>query len=189
MLFQQNILATFSCFGLFILVKDRPKSPPSHVATQDPEPTPICEKLSAALANKNYSMTLFCFASINGIFVSFGRILSALFAPYDFSAGYISLVGGLFIITGIISSVLFGKLLDKTSKYLRLFQMTCFCSCIFVSLAMWSFPNENPWTVGINIIMCGIFIIPNIPIGIAFACELTFPMEATVTNGILQLFG
>jgi hypothetical protein len=48
-----------------------------------------------------------------------------------------------------------------------------------------TFPSGNIWLVGVNLAIAGAVVIPIMPVGISFACELSFPLSETVTNGLL----
>ena len=128
---------------------------------------------------------LIIYGLVNGLFTAFGCVLGPLFEPYGFEALSISIFGALFTIVGVLSSIVFGLLLDKYHKYLLLLRIICIGTTISMGAAVFIVPTNSKWFVGLNMIVAGIFIVPMIPLGISFACELTFPMDPTVTNGIL----
>jgi FLVCR family feline leukemia virus subgroup C receptor-related protein len=97
----------------------------------------------------------------------------------------IAALGGIFIIFGLISSIIAGVLLDKYSCYLKLYRAICAGTTITFALMLATFPLGNVWLVGVNLAIAGSIVIPIMPVGIAFACELTFPLSETVTNGLL----
>jgi len=94
-------------------------------------------------------------------------------------------MGGIFIIVGVVSSIISGAVIDKNPQYLFLFRIICVGSTIMFATLIPVLPYGNKWLLGVNVALAGAVLVPIMPIGIGFACELTFPMEATVTNGIL----
>lgn len=125
------------------------------------------------------------FSLLNGVFISFTVILSPIFCPYGYSPTFIAFMGGIFIIVGVVSSIICGAIIDKNPQYLLLFRMICVGSTIMFAALIPVLPLGNVWLVGANVALAGAVLVPIMPVGIGFACELTFPMEATVTNGIL----
>jgi len=138
-----------------------------------------------ALRNKNYVLELAGFSFLNCVFISFTVILSPIFEPYGYSPTFISLMGGIFIIVGVVSSIICGAAIDKNPKYLLLFRIICVGSTLMFATLIPALMYGNRWLVGVNVALAGFVLVPIMPIGIGFACELTFPIEATVTNGIL----
>lgn len=65
----------------------------------------------------------------------------------------------------------------------------CFGSTILFSIGYASFATGNFWLVAANIVLIGGTLTPMLPVCIAFAGEITFPMQEAVIVGILQMFG
>lgn len=128
------------------------------------------------------------FSLLNGVFISFTVILSPLFEPYGYSPQIIATMGGIFIIVGVMSSIVFGIIIDKHPYYLLTYKIICIGTTVTFALMLLTFPTSNSWLVGVNVAFAGALLVPIMPVGIGFACELTFPMEATLTNGMLQMF-
>jgi len=83
-------------------------------------------------------MLVLTFAMLNGIFVAIGRSLSAIYAPFGFGIEFITIVGILIIVCGIISSMVTGAALDKSSKYLCFLRFIAFSSTLMTGLFMYS---------------------------------------------------
>lgn len=99
------------------------------------------------------------------------------------------MIGGVFIVSGILSSLVIGKLLDKNHRYLLTMRFVCLGSTILFALGYASFSTRNIYIVGANTILDGIVLVPFLPVCIAFAGEITFPMQEAVIVGILQMVG
>lgn len=89
----------------------------------------------------------------------------------------------------MISSIVFGVMLDKYKKFLITFRVICFGTFIVMLSAFASFTTKNFYVVAITAIIIGILLVPFLPVGSAFAGELTFPMQEAVVIGILQMSG
>ena len=60
---------------------------------------------------------------------------------------------------------------------------------INLTAGIFTLPSLNRYLVGANLSLLGIFLVPIIPVSMNFASELTFPIQAATTNGILLMFG
>jgi len=98
-------------------------------------------------------------------------------------------MGGLFVIAGVTNSIVIGLLLDKYQRYLLSMRATCIFSAVLFACGYFAFTIKNNYVVGINVALDGAALIPFLPVCIAFAAEVTFPMQEAVVVGILQLMG
>lgn len=94
-------------------------------------------------------------------------------------------MGALFIVSGVLSSIVIGIFLDKTNKYLITMRSICIGSTILFIIGYAAFATGNIYIVGANIILDGIALVPFLPVCISFAAEITFPMQEAVIVGIL----
>ena len=62
-------------------------------------------------------LLLLVYGNINGTFTCLGTIINLATAKYGFTSGNASLFGGLFILGGVIGSVLYAVYLEKTHNY------------------------------------------------------------------------
>jgi len=69
-----------------------------------------------------------------------------------------------------------GVLLDKFKKYLLMLKLICFGSMTMLLIGYGVFSSYNLYAVAFNSMMIGALIVPILPVGCAFAGELTFPM-------------
>lgn len=93
------------------------------------------------------------------------------------------------MICGVLSALVIGYVLDKTSRYLLTMRFICFGSTILFIVGYASFATGNIYIVGANIILDGFALVPFLPVCIAYAAEVTFPMQEAVIVGILQMSG
>lgn len=97
-----------------LLVRERPEYPPSFVALKKQEETQFFKMLGMALGNKSFVLILIIFAALDGVFGGIGVVLNPFLTSLNFTSTDVSLLGGIFVASGVLSSIVVGKLLDKT---------------------------------------------------------------------------
>ena len=110
------------------------------------------------------------------VFLALSVILDPFFESLGVDHSQVSIIGGVFVVAGVFSSLLFGLLLDKYRKYLLITRILCFGSLIVLAGCFGTFREGSIWIIGASAIVIGILIVPILPVGISFAGELTFPM-------------
>ena len=70
--------------------------------------------LLAAVKNKQFVLLMLIFACLDGVFIGIGVVLDPFFKALSFSTSQISALGGIFVISGVISALIIGVVLDKT---------------------------------------------------------------------------
>lgn len=141
--------------------------------------------LVAAIKDKQFVLLLLIFGCLDGVFIGIGVVLDPFFKALGFGTSQISALGALFIVSGVLSSILIGIFLDKTQKYLITMRSICIGSTILFIIGYAAFATGNIYIVGANIILDGIALVPFLPVCISFAAEITFPMQEAVIVGIL----
>ena len=68
-------------------------------------------------------------------------------------------------------------------------KLICGTTAVCAITSMITIPSKNIWITGITIIIMGIGLVPISPVGMNFASELTFPIPAATTNGMLLMVG
>ena len=183
----QNIWITVICIPFFFLIRDAPAHPPSLVATQEPERQPFCKMVGEALKCKSYVFLLIAFSLTDGTLITFSDVLSSVFS--EFTASQISIIGAMTVIAGVVSSLSTAIMLKKTQKYLLTLRIVCFGVCASIFCLPFANKTGNFYLVLANAILFGICLVPIIPTSMGFAAELTFPMPAATTNGLLLMGG
>lgn len=103
--------------------------------------------------------------------------MDPFFESLGFTSTEVSLLGGLVVISGVIASLVVGFLLDKYRKYILMFRLVCFGSTVIWLACYGIFPSENIYFVAVTTVFIGAFLVPILPVGTAFAGEITFPMQ------------
>ena len=192
----QNIWITSFASLLFIVIRDKPESPPSAVATQDQPRRNLALIFKEVFKLRSYVLLLVVFGLIDGSFISFSSIMSVLFAHYNlpgqpivYSTGWISMYGGVTAVFGVMSSMICGCFLQRTHKYLLTIRIVCLLTTVMISVGLYTIPSEQNYFVLGNFVLLGIVMVPIIPVSMNFGSELTFPIAPIMTNGILLMVG
>lgn len=183
----QNIWITLITIPYLILVRDAPATPPSLVATQEPERQPFCKMVGEALKVRSYVFLLIAFSLTDGTLITFSDILSSVFG--EFSPSQISIIGGMTVVAGVCASLSTAVILQKTQKYLLTLRIVVIGVCLTIFSLPFANKSGNFAFVLTNAILFGICLVPIIPTSMGFAAELTFPMPAATTNGLLLMGG
>lgn len=69
--------------------------------------------LKVSISNKNFILLLLIFAALDGVYIGIGVVLDPFFGSIGFNASQVSFYGGLFVVCGVISSLIVGFLLDR----------------------------------------------------------------------------
>lgn len=141
--FVQNVGTTIFLVALMIVMRDRPKEPPSAVSLSQPENHAFVEYLKRALKNKNFVYLLVIYAMVYGVFNVFGVVINPFLEGCGFSATETSIVGGLCVISGVLSSLIVGCFLDKHPRYLIVIRAICFGSLAVAAIGFFTYPIGN----------------------------------------------
>lgn len=114
-------------------------------------------------------------------------VINFLIKPFGFTNLEISIIGALFILCGLVSSVIFPILIEKYHWYNRLMRIICFGAFIFCSLSLIALPIKSYAMTLLTVGLMGFFVIPTMPVAYAFAQELTFPASEALFGSLMQI--
>lgn len=126
-----------------------------------------------------------------GSYFCFGNLVSPLLQPYGCTVQQVAIAGGMASFFGIFGMIGGGILIDKTKMFRKTLIFLAIAGAVnlFV-LATFSLPNfyiNGTFVfVAINTSLFGFFLLPSLPICNTFSAEVTFPMQASLSNGICQ---
>jgi hypothetical protein len=125
-----------------------------------------------------------------GPFNAYGSILSLLLTPFGASVQQVATLGAASVFVGVVSTVVLGGLLDRTRAY----KVSLITSSILPVIALigllYSLPvgiERFPLVLASGMIYTSI-VMAAIPMCMSFSAEVTYPMQASTVNGLLQLF-
>ena len=82
---------------------------------------------------------------------------------------------------GVVSSMINGVLLKRYGKYLLMLRIFCFGTTGLLLSVMFLTPADYKLVIAVSMIVGAMFLVPTIPIGIAFANEVSHPMNETAS--------
>ncbi|MFM7851758.1 MAG: hypothetical protein ACKO96_07510, partial [Flammeovirgaceae bacterium] len=128
---------------------------------------------------------LISFTLIFSIFSALCVVIDPFLQSLGFGEVKVSVTGGLFVLAGIASSLIFGLNLDKHRKYLWITRCLCFGTFLMVLACQGTFLVDSHYLVGACTVIIGALVVPISPVGISFAGELTFPIQEAIVVGIV----
>ena len=121
------------CLSLSISVADRPKTPASLICLQEPKVENFCSMVYAAMCDKSFILLTISFTMLYSVFLALSVILDPFFESLGVDHSQVSIIGGVFVVAGVLSSLFFGVLLDKYRKYLVITRILCFGSLLVLA--------------------------------------------------------
>lgn len=148
----------------------------------------LIEPIKRLFKNKYYMSLCNSYGLSIGVLNVVGTLLNQIYLVHfengEEDAGRIGLV---MIITGMIGSVSFGVILDKTHKYKETAVVVYFLSLggqIFFSTFTFL---EMKWMVYLGSVFLGYFLVGYVALGYEMCAEYTYPESEGITAGILNV--
>ncbi|KAG9436236.1 feline leukemia virus subgroup C receptor-related protein 2 [Apis mellifera carnica] len=187
------IILTVALILIVILFEDDPKIPPSKTRAlqklnEMQVEESLIEPIKRLFKNKYYMSLCNSYGLSIGVLNVVGTLLNQIYLVHfengEEDAGRIGLV---MIITGMIGSVSFGVILDKTHKYKETAVVVYFLSLggqIFFSTFTFL---EMKWMVYLGSVFLGYFLVGYVALGYEMCAEYTYPESEGITAGILNV--
>jgi hypothetical protein len=87
MLFNNNLLITAITVPMLLFIREKPKFPPSLVATRAPKERNFLPQAKEAVRDRNFIVLVFIFMMVNGSFVASGTNISNIYASKKMHGG------------------------------------------------------------------------------------------------------
>ena len=126
-----------------------------------------------------------------GSYFCFGNLMSPLLQPFGLSVQQLAIAGGMSSFVGIFGMVGGGIFIDKTKMFRKTLIFLAIAAVVTLFLfTTYTLPNfyiNGTFVfVVINVAFIGLFLLPSLPICMTFSAEVTYPMQASLSNGICQ---
>lgn len=115
-----------------------------------------------------------------GLNTAFGINIDPIFGGVGFEPSQIAILGICVVFVGVLSSMINGVLLRLFKKYLLMVRVYCWGTGILMTSLIFVLPHGNILLITVMMVIGAVFLVPTIPIGIAFANELSYPMDETI---------
>ena len=185
---DSSIVVTLLILPLIMLFKDKPAEYPSKGA-EDLEKQKTSYSFMSDLKllwnNKNFCRFALSYMNTYSIYTCLTAIVSNLLTPYGYSPAEASMIGILFISFGLVAAFGVSIKVDKNKKYLMTYRIICFGTLVCSLAFLITLPLRNTLVICLNNLLFGIFLVPLTPIGYSFSVEMTFPVSAVMSIGII----
>ena len=146
----------------------------------------IGEDIAELLKNRNFVLNMSGFIIMWGSYVTLGNVLTPFFNANGFTPTQISLIGVIFVFSGVVGCYIMGFFIDKTQKHLLGIRI------ITVSLAVLYLLGNLIIPPGILGVTCafaffaGMLNVPILPAAYSYATKQTGNMPPAVVNGLMM---
>ena len=130
-------------------------------------------------------LNLTTFTMLWGFYLCMGNCLSPMFAA-QFTSSQLSIIGIVFVLSGLIGCYIMGIFLDKTQSNLLAIRGISLFTMIILGLAIWLLSKGNIYISVTVASLCGLFCVPVLPSTYGYAVKLTFGISPTVVNGLMM---
>ncbi|GAB6023442.1 hypothetical protein CHUAL_008222 [Chamberlinius hualienensis] len=192
---MNEIMCGFGIFagvlGIFVR-ESKPESPPSLSAAEakDKPPTTIKSyiiSLKKLLLNKQFALLTFTAASTGvSLVYTLLTVLQQMLCSFDYSNKFSGLCTALIVAGGIIGSSLFTKLADKTNKLEEIVAIS-FSISVLIDIALVLLSNIRGIEIAIATVcvLVGFINLGVYPVCLEVAVEITYPIEQSLSAGIV----
>lgn len=132
---KSNYVMTFIFLLFQFTFRESPALPPTKVATETPPKRDFIISFKELGNNRNFQIVCACYSLIVGPFFAFISLMSLIMSPFGITVPQLAIYGVLTALFGVISSIIFAKLLDRTRLYkISLIALSIFP--VFVMIAL-----------------------------------------------------
>jgi cyanate permease len=184
MLLIYGIVSMIAVVVFFVLVKERPLTPPCLPGQE--ERSLVYDGFKESLRMKNFVLLLVIFFVGLGVFNAVTTWIEDIVRPRGFSIIQAGNIGGLMIAGGIIGAVVIPLLSDyyrKRTPFLILAVIGATIGLIGITF------SETYWLLLVSAFVFGFFLLSAGPVGFQYGAEVTFPTPEGTSNGLLLLMG
>ena len=170
-------------------MRNKPKIPPSKSQDKYVSP-PVTQSLKLLFSNWNFIKLLISTTCIVGFFNIFGTIINEFLFLYNINDEQTTLIAAISNISGILGSLIIGKIIDKNKKYKFTMILLNILGILFLCTAtiLLEFIDDK-YHFYISIICYTLVIIACVPFyttGMDFVCELTYPVGESISEGLIM---
>lgn len=179
----QSIVISSLAVPIFFLVKNKPSTPPSRSAKDvlGMKKKRILESIYKLIKMPNYWVIVFAYSLIFSCYIVLGASVGAISDEYHYSTSSNSIFGAIFVICGIIGSIVNAIVLDKFKKYKLQFLAIGILACASIGFIAGIISLGHVWLTAIGLACLGASTVSIIGVGYSFASEIAFPIGEAVS--------
>lgn len=184
MLYINGIASVVAVVAFFILVKEKPATPPC--SEEMDERALVVDGLKQIFRKRDFNRLMIIFFIGLGVFNAVTTWIEQILSPNGFTAVQAGLTGGFMILGGVAGAVVIPLLSDRY-KNRTLFIIIALAGAT-LSLIGVTFASYYPLLL-ISGAAFGFFLLSSGPIGFQYGAEITYPISEGTSNGFLLLMG
>jgi hypothetical protein len=183
-----------------IFMRNKPKFPPRYIyidryinnnnsISSSIEKTSFIQSLRE-LINPSYAYLLVSFSLVLGVFNGLATLVEPLIQPFGYGSDDSSVIGGLLIGLGVLGSIIFGVVIEKTLAYKKVIVcLTLMGVLMMLSMGVCFYYEMSLTLVGVAMGALGFVLVPVMPLSFELACEISFPVGEALAAGMLVTGG
>ena len=183
------LLVSWTIFN--IVLKEKPKKPPSAVAEVPYERLDFKQSFKALKDNPNFLLLVIAFALPFGSVLAIGALMSNIFVPFGYAPNELAFIALVMLLSGVVGSIVTGAIVDKTGWYkypMNFIGFSVITATVMIMLALTWFPSNRGAMYGLFALL-GFCAVGYVPLCFSYGAELTFPLQPALINGTLALLG
>ena len=145
--------------------------------------------MKKALKDGNFLLLCGVAGLMMGIILTIKALVGQISFIYDYDLDQAAEFGMLFILGGILGSFIMGVFIAKYKNYKLCLQLLTCSTCLCLSMMYDHVRRKHQKAVAVWLFLLGVSLIPSIFISLDFAAEMTFPLNGTVSTGIIMIAG
>ena len=176
----------------FFITKDKPDIPPSPSQEENiNKPPGLIESLRILFSKVKFIYLLVIYTLTVAYFDIMSTIINLLLELYTISGDQSSVIYAVSSVVGMVASLIFSKILDKTKKFKLIMIILTIMGVIFQSLytlllELIESKKLNAYAIGLVVYsLINISIVSVFTIGMNYACEITYPVGESISNSIM----
>lgn len=188
MLIVESIAITLLVIYFFAFFRmSSPPTPPSFAAMRNHTSITqgMGEDFLILMKNRNFVLLLICYILIFCIYTGIGGILPWLWSPFNFGVFEVCLIACTVVFIGAFACFAMGVYLDRTNKYIAALRFVLIGTCVWMAFSAYLIPTGFFWCSIVWSVGSGLIMVPIVPIGFAFASEVTFPVSPAMVIGLM----
>ena len=174
---------------LFIIFfKEKPAKPPSKLSLTFTllAQRGILEDVATLTKNRNFILNMIVFQIMYGTYVALGNTITPLLGPNGYTPSQVSIIGVIFVFSGVVGCYLMGVFIDKTQRHLVGIRfVTIGLACLYMTATLILPPGIFVLTCVFGL-LAGMFNVPILPATYSFATKITGSMPPAVVSGLMM---
>ena len=185
---ESGMITLCVLYLIIVFRQEKPPSPPSIAAMVEKKDitSGMGKDLCVLLRNVNYMLILGIFTLIYIIYAGLGFVINPLFGGFGYSSTSISIFGALFVLVGTISTIIIGKYLDKSKRYLCVLRVIPFAGTCIFGIGIFVIPLGYFWITMFIVVLGGAACVPIIAVGYQFGTEVSHPTQPALVLGLMM---